>query len=422
MVIDQEAALLCRMAFAVECLPGRIYEVNVDSILYDGPAHEPEGCRCELTEKHRLVGTRNVYPRVEPEPVLSEWVDLDEAMAYEHVRAGGSLYIEAHAGTGKTYFLRECARLLREQGKEVRMCALTHVATANLRDPKAETLARLTHSYGRGRCKIDFLIVDEYSMIDGMLWCHLASILHHSGAKLIIAGDWAQLPPVCDQLLNTNCPSMQGRAFLREKCGHRLRLETCRRSDPRLFTFYKTLAEHPIESWEAMQFWVRCAKEQFPPIPGPSRVNLVVSHKRRVALNAELQEVYKGEGAIWVEPGPSKATENVSQPMWLWLGQDLICSTIRNGLRRSLTYKIVELNQQTAVLEAPDGRRTERMQLKKVAQMFRLSFARTYHSAQGLEWPRVRLWDVDVNNIHLTRAYLVVGLSRCLDSTQLDIM
>ena len=33
MVIDQEAALLCRMAFAVEQLPGRIYEVNVDSIL-----------------------------------------------------------------------------------------------------------------------------------------------------------------------------------------------------------------------------------------------------------------------------------------------------------------------------------------------------------------------------------------------------
>ena len=70
-------------------------------------------------------------------------------------------------------------------------CALTHVATANLRDAKAETLARLTHSYGRGRRRIDVLIVDEYSMIDAMLWCHLASILHHSGAKLILAGDWA---------------------------------------------------------------------------------------------------------------------------------------------------------------------------------------------------------------------------------------
>ena len=83
--------------------------------------------------------------------MTKDWADLGEEAAYEHVRAGGSLYIEAHAGTGKSYFLRECARILRAQGKEVQMCALTHVATMNLRDKDAQTLARLTHSYGRGR-------------------------------------------------------------------------------------------------------------------------------------------------------------------------------------------------------------------------------------------------------------------------------
>ena len=81
---------------------------------------------------------------------------------------------------------------------------------------------------------------------------------------------------------------------------------------------------------------------------------------------------------------------------------------------------MVELNSQSAVLEAPDGTRTERMPHKKVATMFRLSFARTYHAAQGMEWPRVRLWDCD--SIFLTKQHLVVGLSRCLDSSKLDIM
>jgi hypothetical protein len=98
---------------------------------------------------------------------------------------------------------------------------------------------------------------------------------------------------------------------------------------------------------------------------------------KRVALNAELQEIYKKEDAIWVEPGPSNAKHNVPQNMWLWLGQELICSVTGNGLRRQWTYKIVDLNPHTAVLEAPDGRRIERLPLRKVAVMFRLSFART---------------------------------------------
>ena len=417
LVIDQEAALLCHAALAVQTLPSRIYELNVDSILYDGPAYEPEGWRCELTEKHRLVGKRNVHPRKEPEPMLAaDWVDVSEADALAHVLWGKSTYIEAHAGTGKSHFLRQCAQGLREQGKTVQMCALTHVATANLRDPKAQTLARLTHSYGRGTCRIDCFVVDEFSQIDAMLWCHLASILHQSRAQLVIAGDWAQLPPVSDRLLNVACPSMRGRVFLTEKCGYRLRLETCRRSDARLFSFYTALAL----SEEPVTVWVIRAKEAFPPMPGNSPINLVTCHKKRVALNAELQEFYKKPDAIWVTAPPSNAKHNETQDMWLWRGQELICAVIHKGLRRQWTYTIVELNPQYAVLEAPDGTRTDRLSHTKVASMFRLSFARTFHAAQGLEWPRVRLWDTE--SIFFTKQHLVVGLSRCLDSSNLDIM
>ena len=175
------------------------------------------------------------------------------------------------------------------------------------------------------------LIIDEMSQIDAMLWCHLASILHHSEAKLIIAGDWCQLGPVCDQLLNTTCPSMQGRDFLREKCGYRLRLETCRRSDPRLFAFYTSIAS----SAEDVSVWVQRAKAAFPPIEGPSPINLVSSHERRKSLNAELQALYKPANAIWVPAPSSNARHNEPQSMWLWVGQELICAVIHRGMRRS---------------------------------------------------------------------------------------
>ena len=312
MVIDHEAADLCMAALNAQCLPGTIYEINVDSILYRGPAYAPDGWRCELTDQHRLVGSRQVHARQEPGPPdLAPWVDVDEEAAFAHVLGGGILYVEAHAGTGKSHFLRTCADKLRRQSKEVQCCALTHVATANMRDERAQTLARLSHSYG-GRRKIDVLIIDEMSQIDAMLWCHLASICHR-GAKLIAAGSWCQLGPVCDQLLNTTCPSMQGRDFLRKKCGYRLRLETCRRSDPRLFAFYTSIAS----SAEDVSVWVQRAKEAFPPIEGPSPINLVSSHERRKSLNAELQELYKPANAIWVPAPPSTARHNEPQSMWL---------------------------------------------------------------------------------------------------------
>lgn len=197
-----------------------------------------------------------------------------------------------------------------------------------------------------------------------------------------------------------------------------LRLTTCRRADQRLFDFYTAVAD----SWSTrLECWVERARAAFPPIPGPSPVNLVCSHKRRVSLNAQLQEIYRPrEGCIWVDPGPSTATHCLPQQMWLWEGQELICSTLRRGLRRQWSYTIVELTHTDAILEAPDGTRTERLSHQKVAQAFRLPYARTYHSAQGLEWPRVRLWDFD--NPHLKKSHIVVGLSRCLNSATLDIM
>ena len=137
-------------------------------------------------------------------------------------------------------------------------------------------------------------------------------------------------------------------------------------------------------------------------------------HKKRVALNAKLQGIYKEPGAIWVEPGPSNAKHNVPQKVWLWLDQDLICSVTGGGLRSQWTYKVVDLNPHTAVLEAPDGRRIERLPLKKVAVM--LNFARTYHAAQGLEFDRVRLWGWSAPMFSLS--HLLVGISR--SRAQLD--
>ena len=53
-----------------------------------------------------------------------------------------------------------------------------------------------------------------------------------------------------------------------------------------------------------------------------------------------------------------------------------------------------------------------------MAELFRLPYARTYHSAQGLGFDRVRLWDCESK--FFTAEHLVTGMSRCRHSHALD--
>jgi hypothetical protein len=53
-----------------------------------------------------------------------------------------------------------------------------------------------------------------------------------------------------------------------------------------------------------------------------------------------------------------------------------------------------------------------------VAELFRLPYARTYHSAQGLGFDRVRLWDCESK--YFSAEHLVIGMSRCRRSDALD--
>ena len=96
------------------------------------------------------------------------------------------------------------------------MLATTHVAVSNLEDASAMTIARFTFAYGQEiKNHPDVLVVDEFSMIDCVLYTHLATIIHHAsqagGVQCIFAGDWEQLPPVHNVYLGTQCQSMRDR-------------------------------------------------------------------------------------------------------------------------------------------------------------------------------------------------------------------
>jgi hypothetical protein len=66
-----------------------IYKINVDSILYRGPAMDEDGWRCVRTTGRRPQGRRQLLAHADAEPeAVAPWRDLDEEAALTHVMGG----------------------------------------------------------------------------------------------------------------------------------------------------------------------------------------------------------------------------------------------------------------------------------------------------------------------------------------------
>jgi len=119
---------------------------------------------------------------------------------------GGALVVTGGPGTGKTTLVRAILALLRESGLRISLCAPTGRAAQRLAETtgqRASTIHRLLkfspdkgffHSPSNP-LEVDFLIVDETSMVDIPLAYHLLRAVPAS-ASVLFVGDADQLPSV----------------------------------------------------------------------------------------------------------------------------------------------------------------------------------------------------------------------------------
>ena len=142
------------------------------------------------------------------------------------------------------------------------------------------------------------------------------------------------------------------------------------------------------------------------------------SHRRRVHLCEQLQRHYAPPGSMLIEkPKECVALRNVAQDMLVWPGCPLISASRRH--RHNWTYFVKSVEPDAVVLYPHnDPEALVTMPPSEVVKHFRISWARTIHSAQGLQWPRVRVHDVF--SPFFTKEHLVVALSRCENSACLD--
>jgi hypothetical protein len=147
---------------------------------------------------------------------------------------------------------------------------------------------------------------------------------------------------------------------------------------------------------------------------GPADHNLVISHRRRVALNAQLNALHRPGVAVRVEPKHKKPGA-LTQSMWLWPGIKLLgAATEGDKVRNQVRFEVAEVGEFirfTCGLVLPAD---------KVADLFVLSYAQTYASCQGAKFDEtLRLHDTA--HKFFTRRHLFVGLSRAKSCFAVDV-
>jgi hypothetical protein len=176
----------------------------------------------------------------------------------ELLDAEQSFDIGGRAGCGKSWFLKQIIKKLRERNDSeidnfIILCP-THKACRSL-DKNAVTLhSKWTQIKTTGADPFNhkkWIIIDEKSMVVEAFWKQLLQIYHrHPECKFIICGDWDQLPPVCDR---SNFDYKNSLAMWELCDGRKVELTTCRRvskAGQKLFNMCKDVSKADLSVFD----------------------------------------------------------------------------------------------------------------------------------------------------------------------------
>ena len=145
---------------------------------------------------------------------------------------------------------------------------------------------------------------------------------------------------------------------------------------------------------------------------GPARHNVCISHRNRRRLNAQLGNINKPPGALYL-----RANSQNEESMWIWPGCPLIgaSSSQRAKVRNNVSYVIETVAQDHVILEGG-----VRLSHAAVLQLTRPGWCRTIASIQGDEFDEsLRIWDT--RNPHFDMRCLYVCLSRAKNASKIHV-
>ena len=378
---------------------------------YAGPLQDPIKSKekvyqlKQLDEPLKVGGQLTREDGIRPEvPTLLWEIHVEPAtgedfaeQVIQHVLGGGSCCVTGPPGCGKSHLLAQLRDRLKEAGETVEVLAPTNAAARIVGGCTVHNF--LTRAARNERGFQGTLLIDEVSMLCLGLVAVLDN-LRASGCRVISFFDFQQLEPVGNSWRGKAVDPLilKDSALLKRWSDCQLfQLTRCRRSDQAHFDFYTRLHEDLATAIS----WARAAYKRCTRIT-PGALHLTISHRRRRAINAELQGNVVGVRIPAHDGEPEYQVE---------AGTPLVGSCTGRGFVNGAFYTVVSANTGVRVRDQLTKEILE-CSPDVLAKHTCLAHAVVYNRAQGLTIHAQTVVLHDMQSQFFRRPHLYVGLSR----------
>jgi len=285
--------------------------------------------------------------------------DFDK-MANDMIEKGQGFNIDGPAGTGKTWLVNRIKENLDIRKKKYVCLAPTHCAARLI---KGSTFNSFIGGNGsrlkslKGLEYLDYIMVDEISMMREHFYkCLLTIKKLHSNVKVIMVGDFRQLPVVNDRI---KCDYSKSLA-LKEICNYnQVSLTKCRRSDVRLFE-----VSQDVNAIDKNAFGKKKTYK-----------NICFTNATRKHVNNECMNRFANLKRKYIKVGGLKISE----------GMPIICKQTneKHDLINNEFLTVESADSENVILKRDNGGKIE-CGHKFFLDTFELAFCITVHCSQGL--------------------------------------
>jgi exodeoxyribonuclease-5 len=390
--------------------------------------------------------------RVTPDIILTKEQDIVLKAIFQWLddRETPYLVVGGYAGTGKTTLIahlrREMAGHRDWKKTRVAFCSYTGKATAVLRQklkdaaalfsqdscstihsliykPVLDEAGRITGWERTSALLAELIIIDEGSMVNGIIWNDLRSF----GVPILVFGDHGQLPPV------------EGSFYLMQGAHYRLETIVRQAADNPIIQLSKAVREgHDIpfgrtgstvvkyalqdpESWEVFESVVSRPSEEYLCVCGLNRTRVGLNKRIRQIREFEREEPQVNDRLICLKNNHLKALYNgmlgtvrrIENSPPHWYDATIILDDASEFEGKILRY---QFNQQKTVRD--DGMAVLPVSEKEFGELFDFGYALTVHKAQGSEADRVVVFEerMRLYDGEMWRRWLYTAVTRARES------
>lgn len=436
-------------------IPGetKLVRLNTDCIIVAGPHKpftdpKPLGGVQRVTENlhAKLIGIKSKHKEAPAVPVLPPWkpIDIDERnwkdpkFAFDAAQAildsNKGCFLTGLAGTGKSYVALALIQLiemkaLQAEGNKLSGCvkmAFTNKAALLINGSTIHTTFRLgvgdsvANAHMGALHNKEYIIVDEISLVPSEFYTLLMRA-KEMGCKIILVGDYCQLPPV-----EKADYEYRQSATLRDLVDNQiLELKLNKRSDDRMFNL-----AHKVLNGEEYMHLLKVDNSK----PSCDEVHIAYTNRLVERLNKMCmrdylqkhpnQPVMTAEGLGLTKVGKTVIPKgNPDSKMHVSKGMPVICSkgNRKLGCFNNETFVVLEASKDHVLLKSDDRDDYEiRVDPRTFTLYFHLNFATTCHKAQGTTIrKRIRVWDTTF--LHTTERWLYTAFTRTDNIEKLSI-